>query len=293
MPSLTIRVLVDNNTLIDRYYRGEPGLSFFIENGSRKVIFDTGYSGLFIENAWKMGLDPLLADYIVFSHGHIDHTGGLPDLARLFLEAKLESHRHRIPHLLAHPYCFYPRPLERYYDSGSLLSFDRVSQYFTVESSRAPVWITRDLVFLGEIERKIPLPVREKDQKRKILLPSGMVQDDLLDDSALACRLPDGIVIITGCSHSGIANIIEKAKQVCGDDRILDIIGGFHLLDFTPKEMADTVAYLKNASVRALHPCHCTSLAAKIAIAQAAPVLETGTGLTLSYGDESDQPIAE
>jgi 7,8-dihydropterin-6-yl-methyl-4-(beta-D-ribofuranosyl)aminobenzene 5'-phosphate synthase len=292
MPALRVRVLVDNATLTDRFFRGEPGLSLYIETDSRKVLFDAGYSGLFIENAWKMGIDLLQIDQVVLSHGHIDHTGGLPDLIRLFLEAKVEGYPHRKPRFLVHPYCLYPRPLERLVDIGSLIPYDRLSHYFTVETSRAPVWIARDLVYLGEIKRSAQGTPKDEDRKRKILLPSGTCEDPLLDDTALACRLPEGLVVITGCSHSGIENIVETAKRICGDDRILDIIGGLHLLGPTPAELSATVAYLKKAGVRALHPCHCTSLAAKTALAQALPVHEVGVGLKLEYGEKGDQPLA-
>ncbi len=107
--------------------------------------------------------------------------------------------------------------------------------------------------------------------------------DTLLDDSALAYRSPEGLVIITGCSHSGICNIVQYAKQVCHDERIVDIIGGFHLLQPEPARLQGTVAYLKRHELTALHACHCTDLPSKIALAAAAPIREVGVGLTLSY----------
>ena len=97
-----------------------------------------------------------------------------------------------------------------------------------MQLSSTPVWLSEKLVFLGEIPRNFSF---EKGAA------VGYVQDregnkipDLLpDDTALAYRTGAGLVIITGCSHSGICNITEYAKEVCGDSRVLDIIGGFHL----------------------------------------------------------------
>ena len=77
---MKLTVLVDNNTYIDQYYLGEPALSFYIEDGTEKILFDTGYSDAFIKNAEQMGIDLGALTYIVLSHGHNDHTRGLPFL---------------------------------------------------------------------------------------------------------------------------------------------------------------------------------------------------------------------
>ena len=79
---LTLTVLIDNATIGDHDYCGEAGLSFLLETAGKKILFDTGLSGLFLANAEKMGIDLQDLDTLVFSHGHIDHTGGLPVLIR-------------------------------------------------------------------------------------------------------------------------------------------------------------------------------------------------------------------
>jgi len=84
---MKIHILVDNNTLIDRYFQGEPGVSYYIEDENMNILFDAGYSDVFIKNARKMQLDLYNIDTIVISHGHLDHTWGLVPLMRLQMEA--------------------------------------------------------------------------------------------------------------------------------------------------------------------------------------------------------------
>lgn len=282
-PGITITVLVDNHTFTDRYLAGEPGLSIFLEADGKRILFDLGFSDLFLRNAATMGIDLHDLETIVLSHGHLDHTGGLVPLMHHLVQATIEKVPCRYPALVAHPYCFYPRPKPPLPDIGSILSLDRVSRFFPVTATREPHWITGNLVFLGEIEHRFGFEA-ESPGTRKIVMPDGSeMPDRLLDDSALAYRSDRGLVVITGCSHAGICNIIEQAKKVCGDDRIVDVIGGLHLLSPTKEELEGTIAYLSGLGLEALHACHCTSLAAKIAIAAKCPLQETGVGLKIGY----------
>ena len=283
MPGLVVTVLVDNATLVDRYFTAEPALSLYLECGNKRILFDTGYSDALLANAGKMGIDLLNLDYIVLSHGHIDHTGGLTCLLRMFLEAAIEERAHRIPMVIAHPHCFYPRPVPRLADIGSPVDEVRLSRQCPVTTSRSPVWLTRDLVFLGEIERTIDDTMPDRHKKRTIITPDGVQADRLLDDTALAYRSRGGLVIITGCSHAGISNTIEYAKKVCGEERVRDVIGGLHLKESDRETLGAVLAYFKGFSPAVLHPCHCTSLAAKIALAGVTPVGEVGVGLRLEY----------
>jgi 7,8-dihydropterin-6-yl-methyl-4-(beta-D-ribofuranosyl)aminobenzene 5'-phosphate synthase len=282
-PRLSLTVLVDNNTLTDRYFSGEPGLSFMLETAGKKILFDTGYSDLFLANAEKMRIDLRNLDCVVLSHGHLDHSGGLVWLVRYITEAKIEGMVHRVPDLVAHPCCFYPKEKLPLQNNGSILDEEEVRRQFPVNLSREPVWITEDLVFLGEIPRKFAFEHTDPG-KRKICLPNGrMESDQLLDDSALAFRSGAGLVIITGCSHSGICNITEYARNICAESRVVDIIGGLHLLKPSEEQMQGTIDYLSEIGLAALHACHCTSLASKIALSGYCPVNETGVGMRLKW----------
>ena len=278
---MKLTVLIDNNTLIDRYFLAEPGVSYLIETGGKKIIFDLGYSNAFIINARKLVLDLLDLDYVVLSHGHIDHTGGLDPLLRLYLEAAIEKLPLKKPKLVAHPSTFFSKKIGNLPEIGSFVSEETLSGFFDVRLSKNPVQLTERLIFLGEIERENDFEgLRPMGKIRK----KGMDKDDfLLDDSALAYRSDAGLVIITGCSHAGICNIIEQARRVCREERVVDIIGGFHLLDPPPIQLQKTVSYLKALKPTAIHACHCTDLNSLLALADAAEMKEVGVGLTLEY----------
>jgi len=87
--------------------------------------------------------------------------------------------------------------------------------------------------------------------------------------------------VITGCSHAGICNIISQCQQVTGVENVVDVIGGFHLLDPSREQLEGTVSYFENLSLQKLHACHCTDLRSRMALAQIAELEEVGSGLTL------------
>jgi 7,8-dihydropterin-6-yl-methyl-4-(beta-D-ribofuranosyl)aminobenzene 5'-phosphate synthase len=136
-----------------------------------------------------------------------------------------------------------------------------------------------NLIFLGEIPRlndfegKITFGKKDGEQEA----------DTVIEDSAIVAKTKDGLVIITGCSHSGICNIIEYARVITGDDRILDIVGGFHLQNPSQDQLEGTIAYFKDLDSKTVHACHCTDLASKIALSKVCNIKEVGVGLSLEY----------
>ena len=281
---MELKVLVDNNTIIDRYYLGEPAVSYLISDGESKILFDVGYSDIFIQNARKMNESLLDVNYIVISHGHNDHTGGLVPLTKLYSEAKAEKINHINPILVAHPDAFLYKEFEGD-DIGSMLDHKKISKHFNTRLVSEPLWITDNIVFLGEIERSNgfeniePIGCCEQDNSKS----AKMVDDYVKDDSAIVYKSSEGLVIITGCSHAGICNIIEYAKKVCNDDRIIDVVGGFHLLDPSKVQAEGTLNYFKDLGLNTIHPCHCTSLKYKIELSKSTTVMDVGVGLHLNY----------
>jgi 7,8-dihydropterin-6-yl-methyl-4-(beta-D-ribofuranosyl)aminobenzene 5'-phosphate synthase len=278
---MKLTVLIDNNTLIDRYFQGEPGVSYLIEVDGKKILFDVGYSDAFIRNAQKLNINLRDMDFVVLSHGHLDHTWGIVPLIQLYTEGIIEQQDVKVPSLVAHPQVLSSKKYHDLPEIGSLLSEEKLSRYFNLEFSRDPKQLTEHLIFLGEIERSTRFEAQEPLGQ---ILENGKERgDSLLDDSAIVYKSPGGLVIITGCSHSGICNIIEYARKVCDDQRVIDIIGGFHLLNPSTEQLQGTIDYLKTINPETVHACHCTDLKSKIELSRSLKLEEVGVGLRLEY----------
>ena len=216
---MRLTVLVDNNTLIDRYLLAEPGLSLLLQVGEMQVLFDAGYSGIFLENAHKLRLDLTHLDVVALSHGHQDHTWGLEPLIRYFAELEIGKLPHRRPAVVAHPRTFASVSGDGFAEAGPLLSEGKLARHFELKLGTEPRWLGPDLVWLGEIPRRHAfegtLTFGRKD---------GEADDDLVpEDSALAYRSPEGLVVVTGCAHAGICNTIDRAREVCSEQRVADV----------------------------------------------------------------------
>lgn len=278
---MDITFLVDNNSLVGSHFLAEPGLSMHIVEEETRVLLDAGYSDAFLINARRMGISLLDLDWMVLSHGHYDHTWGLDALIKHYFEVTAQERPFQRPRLLAHPLAFTSKRMDDQPEVGMLLSRDRLSRQFDVAPSSEPVWLTPRLVSLGEIERvhdfEVSAPLGER------LDDHGPVDDILLDDTALAYMGDDGLVVVSGCSHSGICNIVEQARRVTGVENVHSVVGGFHLQDAKAERLDPTTDYLAGLGLDSLYACHCTDLAAKISLARKCPIKEVGSGLTLTF----------
>ncbi len=274
-------VLIDNNTFIDRYFLGEPGVSYFVEEDGRKILFDVGYSDAFIQNARKLSIDLLDIDDVVLSHGHLDHTWGLIPLVRLYTESIIEGHHAKKPTLITHPLTLASKKIGDLTEIGSLLTEDKLSGFFHLQLSKKPVYLTDQLLYLGEIERSNEFEAKNPMGK---MIKDGIERNDFLfDDSALVYKSHEGLIIITACSHSGICNTVEYARKVCEEERVVDIIGGFHMLNPSVEQLQGTMEYMKRLKPGSVHACHCTDLNTKIELSKVINIKEVGSGLTLEY----------
>jgi 7,8-dihydropterin-6-yl-methyl-4-(beta-D-ribofuranosyl)aminobenzene 5'-phosphate synthase len=220
-------------------FESEHGLSFLIEVDQKKILFDTGASDLYKRNAAKLGIDLDMVDRIVLSHGHWDHGNGL-------------EHMKGLP-LICHPDCF----VRRYRKSGDAylglsLSKKELGDRFDLETFRHPIRLSDHLWFLGEIPRKNDFEAKTT----KYILEDGS-DDFIMDDSGLVAITKKGLVVISGCAHSGISNMIEHARRVTGIFKVAAVIGGFHLKAVN-KQTRKTIEYLERLEVQQVIPSHCT-----------------------------------
>ncbi|MBN2251575.1 MAG: MBL fold metallo-hydrolase [Candidatus Altiarchaeota archaeon] len=230
---MEFHVLVEDRKKDERF-GAEHGLSIYFEKDGKKILFDTGQSGLFLENAGKMGLDPGSLDYIVLSHGHYDHAGGLR-----FLPENLNAT------LVAHPSYAFPKYDRKRY-VGAPAKKPQMREKLTVK----PCKLAENVLFLGEIPG-------ERRPYGESVVDGERTADMLLDDTALAIKEKDRLIILSGCAHSGVANITRHAKSLCpGDD--ITLIGGFHMASCSTKEIDDTIDALRKTGVSAAYPGHCT-----------------------------------
>ena len=266
---MKLKVLVDNNTFIDEYYLGEPAVSYYIEDENKKFLFDTGYSNIFIKNAESMDVDLEDINKIILSHGHNDHTGGLK-----YLISQLKNNNIEI---IAHTQCFAKKYFEGEY-IGTSVSKEEIENKFKLRLCNTPIKISDNITFLGEIPNINDFENREAIGNYENT--KGLSSDYVFDDTAIAYKSEKGLFIITGCSHSGICNIIEYAKKVCNENKIYGVIGGFHLFDCNDR-LNKTIMYFKENCIKEIYPCHCVSLNAKIEMGKILNINEVGVGLHL------------
>lgn len=227
----------------------EHGLSIWLETGEHRIVFDTGDSDAVLANAQTLGIDLASADAIVISHGHHDHAGGLAAVARHAGSAAIYAGRN----------VNVPKYSRR--ESG-LAEIGIDHQVINAIAHRLRIAqdgqaLVPGVTFLADFPDTYPLPA---DNDRLLVRgEGGMVPDPFDDEIALLVETSIGHVLISGCSHRGIGNIVEKARQHLTDrsgGELVAVIGGFHLHkedDERVREMADALR-----SIPQIHAAHCT-----------------------------------
>jgi 7,8-dihydropterin-6-yl-methyl-4-(beta-D-ribofuranosyl)aminobenzene 5'-phosphate synthase len=231
---------------------GEWGLSILVEAGDKRILLDTGLSTSAVRNAGNMGIDLSGIDYIVLSHGHADHTGGLWDVLKL--TGKVD--------VIAHPDIWAPKYTRR--DS------EGKEQYIGVPFSREelesmgarfnlakePVPITEHIMTTGEI----PMVTEYEEIENNLFVKENgvLVPDPLADDLALIIDSDFGLVVVTGCAHRGIVNTLCRAQSLTGKELVYAAIGGTHLFRASKDRADKTIKDLKSMGIQRLGVSHCT-----------------------------------
>lgn len=237
----------------------EHGLSYYVETEHHTYLVDTGGSSKFIKNAETLGIDLMAIDYVIISHNHSDHIGGLKLLLELNPKVKVLIKK-------AAQSQFYAKVLFKKVYIGE------EKGVFEVFKDRIQ-WIESEYD-LGDGNFILSDLVREEAyvcKDKRLLEKKGKtyVADAFDHELFLVFNLKDGLVLLSSCSHSGIVNLVNTVKKKFPDKEIGYIIGGFHMkglglkkLNCSKEFVAKTADYLNRMCTQTIYTCHCTGLPA-------------------------------
>jgi 7,8-dihydropterin-6-yl-methyl-4-(beta-D-ribofuranosyl)aminobenzene 5'-phosphate synthase len=235
----------------------EWGYAALVEVDGRRILFDTGAKpDTVLTNAKLMGIDLSTVEEVVISHNHGDHTGGLMTLRRELMKVN--------PKALAQVHVaegfFLPQVGDgpRNELNHQKAAFEATGGRFIVH--RGPHELAPGVWLTG------PVPRRTQEHNYppslRVQLSSGPAPDTVPEDQAMVFETADGPVILTGCGHAGIVNIVEDANALTHTKTVLAVIGGLHIFAASDATLAWTGEQLKAVGLRYLLAGHCTGLEA-------------------------------
>lgn len=263
LKSVRIVAVLDDYAGYETSFLAQHGISLLLEaqlgNECRRILMDTGQSALpILHNLDLLGIPPGSIDAVVLSHCHYDHTRGLAETLRAIGKTAVP--------VIAHPGIFRPnyvfKPFIRH------IGVTRENGPEAIEASGGMLVLTGEpfeimpgVVTTGEVPRKRDF---ENQGIGTYNLADGkIIPDEIVDDLSLVVKVRGkGLAIISGCSHAGIINIIDRAKELTGEEHVEVVIGGFHLIEASQERIEKTAAALKELDVGKVIAGHCTGLAA-------------------------------
>ncbi len=257
MNKARITVLVEN-TAESAGLLAEHGLSFWIEAGSQRILFDTGQGAVLVNNAYRLGIPLSRADAIVLSHGHYDHTGGLADALR---------GNRPIP-IYAHPAARKPKYARN--KDGTSREIGMPSSCEQAIQQRRDQWVPTERPTVVSdvlmVTGAVPRTTEFEDTGGPFYLdPQCRVPDPITDDQAVFFQSAQGTVVLLGCAHAGIINTLHYVRRLTADRPIHAVLGGMHLVNASLERLKSTIRELRDMKVGCLGPAHCTGRAATAA----------------------------
>ncbi|MDP4185683.1 MAG: MBL fold metallo-hydrolase [Bacteroidota bacterium] len=242
---MKITTLIENLVYINGLY-AEHGLSFLIDTGTEKILFDTGQTDAFMHNARKLGIDIADIDKVVISHGHYDHTGGLYSFLQENTKARVFIKKE----------AFTPKYKEENSQIG--ITYDPMLLDGRIEYVERTIEIAGGIFILPSIP--LSNPADTNFNHFKIRAHNRFVNDTFEDELFVVIRHNNKISIISSCSHRGITNICNEAiKQFNLPVQL--ILGGFHLKGSTDIHQYNSIKqYFEKIVPDSIGVCHCTGV---------------------------------
>lgn len=250
---MIIKTLVEN-TSISEEFGNEHGLSLYIETKKHKILFDVGASDLFLKNAKKLNVQISDVDFLVISHGHCDHGGGLRNFLKENNQAAIFLQQNAFEN-----YCAM-RPCGRAEYIGLEQGLKKKDQ---IRFTSNNCWINEQAMVFANRASKAPMPLSNQGL---VFKQEGSITCDIFAHEQNLIVEEDGkFLLVTGCAHNGIINIIEHfyCLKGCMPDYV---IGGFHLSSRsgsaqTSETINKIAKYLIDTKAK-YYTCHCTGLEA-------------------------------
>lgn len=247
-----ITILTDNTVPGRSDVIGEHGFSAFLETGKGAFLFDTGKGKAVVHNALCLKKNIININKIVLSHAHGDHTGGLPEVLQILTSNKTDVFAHR--DIFADRFRGKNNPTYGGipFTKGHL---EKMGAHFVFNNEY--VEIEEGVFLTGEVPRETSFEVG--DMGDRFIIRGGKTEPDIiLDDQSLVIRVEKGILIVLGCAHAGVINVINHAIKKSGVDNIYGIIGGTHIGLSGEEQLEKTIAALRNYKIEHFIPAHCT-----------------------------------
>jgi 7,8-dihydropterin-6-yl-methyl-4-(beta-D-ribofuranosyl)aminobenzene 5'-phosphate synthase len=273
---------------------GEWGFSALVEADGRRILVDTGsHPDTVLENARDLHIDLSDVEEVVLTHYHWDHVGGLLTLRRDLVKKNPKALS--TVHVAEGIFDSRPSPDgERNQMIAIKKEFEATGGRFVVHSSSSELfpgaWLT------GPVPRQYP--ERNWNRTGQVQTSAGLVEDNIPDDQSLVIYTAKGLVVITGCGHAGIVNIVTFTEKHFEDKPIYGIVGGLHLYASTDQQIDWTAANLRKYHVENLLAAHCTGIEATYRLRQAlglsratAVVASVGSSFSLETGIQTG-PLA-